>query len=61
MWKLSTETMWHHSGASITAKAGVVTIEYKTISGKTSPTQTSATIKANDIVEVKAVYTASDA
>ena len=61
MWKLCTETVWHHSGESITAKAGVVTIEYKTISGKTSPTQTSATIKANDIVEVKAVYTASDA
>lgn len=61
MWKLSTENMWHHSGTSITTKAGAVTIEYKTISGKTSPTQKSATIKANDIVEIKAAYAASDA
>ena len=61
MWKLSTDSMWHHSGASITTDAGKVTIEYKTISGKTTPTQTSATIRANEVVEVKAVYTASDA
>lgn len=61
MWKLSDETLWHHSGTSVTAKAGLVTIEYKTLDGKTAPVQTSATIKANETVDVKAAYTTSDA
>lgn len=61
MWKLSTEDVWHYSGVSISTKPGLVTIEYKPIEGKTLPAQTSATIKANEVVEVNANYTASDA
>ena len=59
MWKLSTETDWHHSGTSITTKAGLVTIIYKDIEGKTLPTQTSATVKDGETVEVNAVYTSA--
>lgn len=56
-WKLSTETDWHNSGVQITAPKGSVTIQYKDVSGKTKPTQISATIKEGEVVEVAAKYT----
>lgn len=58
-WKLSTETDWHNSGVQITAPKGSVTIQYKDVSGKTKPTQISATIKEGEVVEVAAKYTAA--
>ncbi len=58
MWKLSTENDWHKSGVQVFATKGSVTIQYKDVSGKTKPTQTSATIKEGEIVEVAAKYTA---
>lgn len=59
MWKLSTETDWHKSGVQITTTVGSVTIQYKDVTGKTKPTQVSATIKAGEIIEVAAKYTAA--
>lgn len=59
MWKLSTETDWHKSGVQIFSTKGSATIQYKDVTGKTKPTQTSATIKEGEIVEVAASYTAS--
>lgn len=58
-WKLSTEgdSDWHKSGISLTAQAGSVTIQYKEVDGKTLPSQTTSTIKAGELVEVKANYT----
>ncbi|EJW96425.1 hypothetical protein EVA_15468 [gut metagenome] len=58
MWKLSTEATWHHSGMSVTTKAGSVTIGYKPIAGKKLPSQTSATIKVDETTEINATYTA---
>lgn len=59
MWKLSTETDWHKSGAQVFTTKGSVTIQYKDVAGKTKPAQTSATIKDGEIVEVVAKYTTS--
>jgi hypothetical protein len=59
MWKLSTENDWHKSGVQVFATKGSVTIQYKDVSGKTKPTQTSTTIKEGEIVEVAAKYTAA--
>lgn len=60
-WKLSTDGAndWHKSGVALSTQAGSATIQYKDVSGKTKPTQTSATVKANELVEVKAIYTAA--
>ena len=58
-WKLSTETDWHNSGVQITAPNGSVTIQYKDVTGKTPPAQTSATIKEGEVVEIAAKYTAA--
>ena len=58
-WKLSTETDWHNSGVQITAPNGSVTIQYKDVTGKTPPVQTSATISAGAVVEIAAKYTAA--
>lgn len=59
MWKLSTEEDWHKSGVQVFATKGSVTIQYKDVSGKTKPTQTSATIKEGEVVEVAAKYTSA--
>nr|DAO60044.1 MAG TPA: hypothetical protein [Bacteriophage sp.] len=59
MWKLSTENDWHKSGVQVFATKGSVTIQYKDVSGKNKPTQTSTTIKEGEIVEVAAKYTAA--
>lgn len=59
MWKLSTESDWHKSGVQVFATKGSVTIQYKDVSGKIKPTQTSATIKEGELVEVAAKYTAA--
>lgn len=59
MWKLSTETDWHKSGVQIFTTKGNVAIQYKDVTGKTKPTQTSATIKEGEMVEIAAKYTAS--
>lgn len=58
-WKLSTEgeNDWHKSGVTLSTQAGQATIAYKDVSGKTKPTQTSATVKANELIEVQAAYT----
>lgn len=58
-WKLSTEgeNDWHKSGVTLSTKVGQATIVYKNVSGKTSPSQTSATVKKGELVEVNAVYT----
>lgn len=60
-WKLSTEgeNDWHKSGVTLSTQAGQATIAYKDVSGKTKPTQTSATVKANELIEVQAAYTAA--
>lgn len=58
MWKLSTETDWHKSGVQIFSTKGSVTIQYKDVTGKTKPMQTSVTVKEGEIVEVAALYTA---
>lgn len=57
LWKLSTETDWHKSGVQVTTSTGSVTIQYKDVTGKTKPVQTSATIKAGEVVEIAAKYT----
>ena len=59
MWKLSTEEDWHKSGVQVFATKGSVTIQYKDVSGKTKPTQTSATIKEGEVVEIAAKYTSA--
>lgn len=59
MWKLSTEEDWHKSGVQVFATKGSVTIQYKDVSGKTKPAQTSATIKEGEVVEVAAKYTSA--
>ena len=59
MWRLSTESDWHKSGVQVFATKGSVTIQYKDVSGKTKPAQTSATIKEGEVVEVAAKYTAA--
>ena len=59
MWKLSTEEGWHQSGVQIFTTKGSVTIQYKDVTGKTKPTQTSATIKEGEVVEIAAKYTAA--
>lgn len=59
MWKLSTENDWHKSGVQVFVANGDVTIQYKDVDGKTSPTQTSATVKEGEVVEVTAEYTAA--
>lgn len=58
-WKLSTEgeNDWHMSGVSLSTQAGEVTIQYKDVSDKTLPVQTSATVKQGEIVEIQASYT----
>ena len=58
-WKLSTEgeNDWHKSGVTLSTKVGQATIVYKNVSGKTSPSQTSATVKKGELVEVNATYT----
>lgn len=59
MWKLSTEEDWHKSGVQVFTTKGSVTIQYKDVSGKTKPAQTSATIKEGEVVEVAAKYTSA--
>lgn len=59
MWKLSTEEDWHKSGVQVFATKGSVTIQYKDVSGKTKPAQTSATIKEGEVVEIAAKYTSA--
>lgn len=59
MWRLSTESDWHKSGVQVFATKGSVTIQYKDVSGKAKPTQTSTTIKEGEVVEVAAKYTAA--
>ena len=59
MWRLSTESDWHKSGVQVFATKGSVTIQYKDVSGKTKPAQTSATIKEGEVVEVAPKYTAA--
>ena len=58
-WRLSTEgeNDWHKSGVTLSTKVGQATIVYKNVSGKTSPSQTSATVKKGELVEVNATYT----
>lgn len=56
-WKLSTETDWHNSGVQITTPNGSITIQYKDVTGKTKPAQTSATIKEGEVIEIAAKYT----
>ena len=59
MWRLSTESDWHKSGVQVFTTKGSVTIQYKDVSGKTKPAQTSAAIKEGEVVEVAAKYTAA--
>lgn len=49
----------NYSGVQVFATKGSVTIQYKDVSGKNKPTQTSTTIKEGEIVEVAAKYTAA--
>ena len=58
-WRLSTEgeNDWHKSGVTLSTNVGQATIVYKNVSGKTSPSQTSATVKKGELVEVNATYT----
>lgn len=56
-WRFVGETAWRNSGTNATRTAGAYTIEYKTVTGWTTPANQSGTIVANVSTGQTGIYT----